>query len=323
MQRSFTEKRKKMKHHLLVTSSPRYLVTSLLRYLATSLPRYIVTSLLLLLFSFCSNPEQTLPVKVISLNARYDNPADAPHDWQSRRPIIAATVLDSSADIVGFQEVLKNQLKDLDSLLPGFSFVSAGRDDGKEKGEACPVFYRSDRFEALASGTVWLSETPQDTGSMGWDAALPRIVTWVKLKDLKAGSGPGHHVFYFLNTHFDHVGDTARLESARLIRGFIREKTEGLPVIVTGDFNCGPDDLPYAALTAPGEGIPFLADACLASGSAGEPSFNGFGNPGDQRIDFIFTTGEWEVLGYAMPKTIRDGIFISDHYPVIATLRKK
>ena len=49
-------------------------------------------------------------------------------------------------DIIGMQEVLVNQLNYLKSNLKDYDFVGVGREDGKEKGEYAPIFYRKDRF---------------------------------------------------------------------------------------------------------------------------------------------------------------------------------
>lgn len=264
----------------------------------------------------CTSPEEG-PLNVMSLNIRLDVASDAPNDWKSRRPVIRETILGGDYDLLGFQEVLHNQLLDLDSMLTGYDHIGAGREDGDTKGEACAIFFKSDRFELIGKGTFWLSPDPSDTGSVGWDAALPRIVTWVMLKDKLSPGRPG---FYFLNTHFDHVGDTARQESAGTIVNFIREKTSGFPVIVTGDFNCGPASAPYSVITAEGR----LTDACTATGGTEEASFNGFGKSQEnERIDFIFTNDLLQPQSYQMLKIVRNGLYISDHYPVVATLKMK
>jgi endonuclease/exonuclease/phosphatase family metal-dependent hydrolase len=289
-----------------------------------SLPRFFAISLMLLLLSSCSWKDPKGSMVVMTLNARYDNPADAPNNWQSRRPVIVKTIVDKSADIIGFQEILKNQLDDLDSLLPWYDYIGVGREDGKDKGEFSPVFFKMNRFEALEYGTLWLSETPSDTGSVGWDAALPRILTWVKFRDLHQSHDGKFLEFYFLNTHFDHMGDTARLNSAFLIRDFISHKAS-FPVVLTGDFNCSASEPPYHVLTGITDGHPELTDACgptLTGDAMDEPTFNGFGKSTDnQRIDFIFTNNLWDIFSYETLKVKEGNIYISDHYPVISRIK--
>ena len=149
------------------------------------------------------------------------------------------------ADVVGLQEALRGQITDLEAALPQFGWFGSGRvaDRG---GEHSAVLFRKDRLEVLAESTFWLSETPAVAGSRSWDAALPRIVTWAKLRDRRDGTA-----FHLFNTHFDHLGEAARRESARLLLRKIAEIAgpDG-PVLVTGDFNTTPDSEPYRILTA-------------------------------------------------------------------------
>jgi endonuclease/exonuclease/phosphatase family metal-dependent hydrolase len=252
----------------------------------------------------------------MTFNIRYDNPADSINSWDNRKSLVVETLKTESPDIIGMQEVLLSQLTYLDGHLNDYGHVGVGRVDGKTSGEYVPVFYRSDHFNVVDWGTFWLSDTPEDTGSVGWDAALPRICTWVKFTDLETNKD-----FFFLNTHFDHMGQTARKESARLILDFIARNTASLPVIVTGDFNCSPEQEPYHILTSPDNG---LKDACLlANGPEGciEATFNGFGTSTEnERIDLVLVKGYWKVESSQMLKIRDKEMYISDHYPVICNL---
>jgi endonuclease/exonuclease/phosphatase family metal-dependent hydrolase len=276
-------------------------------------------ALFLALFISCRSAdgvEHGDSLKVMTFNIRFDNPADSINSWDNRKSLVVETLKTESPDIIGMQEVLLSQLTYLAGHLKGYGHVGVGREDGKTSGEYVPVFYRSDRYKVVEWGTFWLSSTPEDTGSVGWDAALPRICTWIHFTDLKTSEN-----FFFLNTHFDHMGQTARKESANLILDFIAENTKGLPVIMTGDFNCTPDQEPYSILTNSDNG---LLDACFLSASeicqAG--TFNGFGSADEtERIDLILLKSDWEVNSFQMLKINKGKMFISDHYPVVCILR--
>jgi endonuclease/exonuclease/phosphatase family metal-dependent hydrolase len=259
---------------------------------------------------------QDFPLKVMTLNIRLDTRADSVNWWENRRKLVTLSIRNADPDLLGMQEVLERQLIYLRDNLPGYSYAGVGRDDGKTAGEYSPVFYKNDRFEMIANGTFWLSPTPNDTGSVGWDAALTRICSWVRLKDKRTGEE-----FCFLNTHFDHMGVTARAESAKLISDFINTSTDGLPAILTGDFNSNPLEGPYQVLVTPGTG---LKDACMAANPPGgfnEETFNGFGHAEQAgRIDFIFFKGKWTVGSYEVPKIKFGDLYISDHWPVLAKL---
>lgn len=260
--------------------------------------------------------EEDVTVKVMSFNIRFDNPADGPDAWPHRKDWVAE-IIREHAEVVGMQEVKKNQLDELKERLPGYEFYGVGRDDGKEGGEYVPLAWKKDRFEAIDQGVFWLSETP-DTPSNGWDADLNRVSTWARLKDMQTGKQ-----FLVLNTHFDHRGEQARRESGKLMREWVSKNAKGDPAIVTGDFNTTANAVPYKNLTADA-GETTLRDARgLAKKPEGpESTWNGFKEvvPG-RRIDFIFTTAPVEVQGFCTLDGTREGRFPSDHLPIIATLK--
>jgi endonuclease/exonuclease/phosphatase family metal-dependent hydrolase len=259
-------------------------------------------------------------LRVMSFNVRYGSANDGEDRWEKRRELFFHTIEAFRPDLLGGQEVLAFQADEMRKRLDGHGYVGAGRDDGKEKGEMTPIHFRTDRFEKLDEGHFWLSEEPDRPGSRGWDAALPRIASWVKLRDREA-----KREFYFFNTHFDHRGQKARLESARLLRKRIEALPKDTPVIVTGDFNAGEGSEPYRALVG-GEN-PKLIDSYRAvhpERAKDEGTFHGFkGTRTGARIDWIFHTEHFTPTAAAIDHTSQDGRYPSDHYPVTAVLRWK
>ncbi len=254
----------------------------------------------------------------MSYNIRLDLASDGDNAWPHRRKALAGVVAYYAPDIVGMQEVLLHQKQNLEADLPAYVFVGAARDDGKDKGEFSPLGYRRDRFALVASGTFWLSPTP-DVPGKGWDAAYPRVATWARLRD-KASK----HVLLVVNTHMDHVGTTARLEGARRIRRWIgAHRKPGEAVVLMGDFNSPTASPAYAAITEPGAGA--LRDTLTISrtphfGPAG--TFNAFKIEQDEPspIDHIFVGEGVSVLRHATLTQQTGGKLPSDHYPVLADL---
>ncbi|MEA1887943.1 MAG: endonuclease/exonuclease/phosphatase family protein [Bacteroidota bacterium] len=265
------------------------------------------------------NSDQGIKLEVLSLNIRYDNPADASNDWPSRKDFVLSFLKDESPDIFGFQEVLWHQYNFLDSALDSYESIGVGRDDGKSKGEMTPVFYRGDRFRAIDSGTFWLSETPDVPGSKGWGAVLPRIVTWARLEESHSKSS-----FYFFNTHYSHMSDSARLMSSHIILEEVKKIAGDSPFVITGDFNMLPGSKAYATLTGGGHEGVLIIDAYLISETeiAGlDYTYNGFSDDkGEGRIDYIFVDSRAEVLNYQIPEVKQGELFLSDHSPVKATV---
>ena len=190
-------------------------------------------SLFLIFLSVCGAvvAKSPIDVKIISYNIR-TLARDGENSWQFRKHATKNMVEQHKPDAFGLQEAMLPHMQYIDSVCPQYARVGVGRSDGKNGGEFSCIYYNKERFDLLDSGTFWLSETP-DQVSRGWDAALPRIVTWAKLRD-KATK----RKFFYFNTHFDHIGKSARVESSKLIVEKIREIAgKKATVVLTGDFN--------------------------------------------------------------------------------------
>ena len=263
------------------------------------------------------------PLCVMTYNIRYENQWDTGTiSWTNRKDFILSTILFHKADLIGMQEVLHSQLMFFDSMLKNFSRVGAGREDGKEKGEYAPIFFNHNLFEHIQDSIFWLSQTPSQV-SKGWDAALERICTWVKLKDKRSGK-----IFFVFNTHFDHIGLQAREESAKLILREIKRIAQEVPVILTGDFNTAENTSPISVITGKESGKEFfLYDAMYRSVLPHHGSYKTFcgfkvkeGVIGD-RIDYIFVTKHFSVLTHATLTDFKGDYFPSDHFPVMSEVK--
>ena len=278
----------------------------------------LIAAAALLAACWQADPEPARLV-AMSFNIRLDNPADGPDRWANRRERVAATIAVQAPDVVGLQEVLLHQQAFLSESLPDYGHYGAGRDDGQQKGESTPVFFRKDRFAMLDQGTFWLSETPGTPGSVGWDAAITRICSWVLLQEF----GTDKRLYVF-NTHFDHIGEQARVESAALIRRKIAEIAGTQPWVLLGDFNSAPGSAAYRRLTDATGDMAVLIDTYTHAEQAPagpDSTWNGFSEiePG-RRIDYVFTGKRIRPLSLDILVDQRDGRFSSDHLPIVATL---
>lgn len=262
----------------------------------------------LLLFA---GPALAVPLRVLTLNIRYDEPRDGANRWEHRREAVAA-LIESEVDLAGLQEALASQVADLRARLPDFDFESRGREIQPERGEACPVLWRRSRYERLAGGTFWLSDSPEQPGSRTWGNTLPRICTWVELRD-RADGRP----LRLYNVHLDNASPPARARGLDLARQHADAWTEGIALLV-GDFNEPPSAPAPAALRA----SPTWADAWPIDAEAQGGTFNGWrAAPPYPRIDYIFyrRADDLTVISATSPRTRTPttGGWISDHFPVI------
>src|SRR4026207_453076 len=173
---------------------------------------------------------QSQELNVMTFNIRYNNKNDSLNAWPYRKDNAASQVKFHNVHILGVQEALHDQIMDLSQSLTKYKYTGVGRDDGKTKGEYSAIFYDTTRLKLIESSTFWLSLTPEVPGSKGWDADITRIVTWARFKD-----NISKKIFFVFNTHFDHIGQEARRESAKLIKRRVKEIAGNNPVIITGD----------------------------------------------------------------------------------------
>ena len=263
------------------------------------------------------------PLRVMSFNIRYGTANDGDNAWPNRRELLFKTIEAFDPDLLGIQEALASQCDELRERMRGHAFVGTGRDDGKRKGEFSAILFRSDRFEKVDDGQFWLSETPEVPGSKGWDADIARIATWVRLRDRAAPQGTPP--LLVMNTHFDHRGANARLESAKLIVRKLAELQPKGPVVLMGDLNTDEESAPYLHLVEQRAAGPRLMDGYRAlhpERAKEEATFNGFkGTRVGNRIDYILHTPEFAAVEATIDRTAEGERYPSDHYPVTAVLR--
>ena len=243
-------------------------------------------------------------LKIISFNIRYnsrDN-IDGENGWPNRRDAVARMINEERPAAIGLQEALIDQLEYLDKALPAYRRVGVGRDDGDKKGEFMAIYYDTTRLELLYGGTRWLSDTPH-IPSLGWDAACRRTATVAIFYDRQSKNW-----FYYINTHLDHVGKTARAEGAKYIASLVPADAA---VIVGGDMNSTVEDTIFQNLY----NIGLQSARELTSRTSHADTYNAFGKGKGSLIDHFFVRDvkvqQFRTLDgdYGVP-------YISDHYPI-------
>lgn len=251
-------------------------------------------------------------IRVMSYNVRFDNPGDGADSWAHRRTRVAHVIRTGDPDLLGVQESLLGQIRDLEAELPGYSWIGVGREGG-DRGEFCAILFKTSRVRILEHGTFWLSSSPDEVGSIGWDASLPRIATWALVRDVRSGS-----TSFAVNTHVDHKGRRAQIESARMLVREVDDRSGARPTVVMGDFNFEDDSEPYRILTSAwqdtyrtareghqGPDATFVQDRRAGGIASG------------RRLDYIFVRGASTRRHRILPDSWQ-GRIPSDHLPVVA-----
>lgn len=259
--------------------------------------------------------ETPTTLTVITFNLRYASD-EPPQSWAQRRPVTHALIEKWAPDVIGTQEGLYRQLKDLEMDLPAYRWIGIGREGGS-RGEFMAVFYRTERLEPLAFDHLWLSDTPEVIGSRNWGNRLPRTLTWVKFRDRRNGQG-----FYFFNTHFSNRSQLARERSAELVLDRINSLKTDLPVLLVGDFNAAAGNSKvYELLVGPEKLIDTWVMAERRSEAVGTRHDYGAPDRDGPRIDWILARGPVHTVATEIVTFALDGQYPSDHFPVVARVR--
>ena len=276
-----------------------------------------------------SKEVQDIDITVMSFNIRgwSDRKQDGVNAWVSRAQFSTETINKHAPYIAGLQEYdHRMNTPVFAEHLPHYERVN---------GPECvpdrynPVLWTPSRLALVEHSGFWLSETP-DQKSIGWGSSEERAATTVLFRDLQLGSQ-----FLHVNTHFEVRVDQARIESARLIlQRTERYRRDGMPIVVTGDFNASHYLAPNAVYTSTPHNLftsEGFTDAFLHAhpNSPNPPytfhDYEGREYKGDKYgswlIDHIlhrgFTQRSYAILRDAQTKEPK---YPSDHYPIMAQL---
>jgi endonuclease/exonuclease/phosphatase family metal-dependent hydrolase len=259
-------------------------------------------------------------VRVMTFNIRYNNPGDGIYSWEARRHMVVKVIREANPGIIGLQEVLKGQLEHLATDLPAYMAFGVGRDDGRNAGEFSPVLFDTARYSLLKGSVFWISETPAIPGSISWNSACTRIVTWVCLAGKR-----DRDTLYVFNTHFDHISREARENGARMLVEAIDSLCPSYPAVITGDFNSTDSTAAYRILTSGSPVTLFDTRRSAPDHSEISTTFIGFPADPDKRevIDFIFINTQLKTRSYRIIPYNEAGRYPSDHLPVLVNLEIK
>ena len=252
-------------------------------------------------------PNKDGEIRIVSCNVRYLTHLDlGKKSWFFRADKLVADVAAQTPGVIGFQEVTKWQYTYLVDTLTGYDSVITYRDNAKGS-EGCPVFYNTDLYELVDKGSFWLSETP-DVMSKDWGSGCYRVCSYVILTDRASGKN-----FVVFNTHLDHVSDEARINGIRVVLDRITW-FGGLPAVIMGDFNAEEDSVTYENVTEN-----FLDARYEAAKATGAGTFHDWGQMEARwRIDyFMISKTGFRVLRYDVLDILHDGVYASDHNPIV------
>ena len=214
----------------------------------------------------------------------------------------------------------------------GHLYTSVGKGRDGSSGEHSAIFYRTDMFTCIASGTKWLSATPDQAGSKysyteggaTYTSNYPRIMTYVILQRKSDGVK-----FIYVNAHLDNNGDNGGTVAESIRKGQVEillaeiqklyQKHGNLPTIVSGDFNAQPGTASYKAMTSNG----FVDSSKVTKQGEIKPTYNNMDDSFAGVIfDYIFVSSDLAnaVKNYTVTPSKKDGQWFSDHNAITAII---
>lgn len=259
--------------------------------------------------------EASARVKILCCNIRKDLPQDyeTGNGWEQRKDLCLEVIAARKGDVVCVQECTGGQFA---FLRNGLGYESYGLSNPTpEYHPFNAIFFSGTRFDMVTAGGFWLSETPHVPGSKSWDSARPRFANWVMLKDRESGID-----VVIWNSHFDHVGQTARENQARCLVEAAQAFPDTLPQLFAADCNANANNPAIQALKAGG-----WTDTYSAIHGPDDPGFTYHAFLGENyspsgpenehgKIDFIFARGPVKVVSADIIRESRNDRYPSDHY---------
>ena len=248
-------------------------------------------------------------MKIITCNIRCFGGDDGDDHWVHRKDYCAQVIREQHPDLIGFQEMWRQQFDDLLPLFPEYACYALA-DEALSLHPMNTIFYRRDAFQLVSQGGYWLSPTPHVPGSLGWDSACVRLAAWVRLIDKASGSE-----FRLVNTHLDHVGQLARENQARIVNEDAAAYPADYPHLLSGDMNCAAGNPAIDTFLKEGWQDTYAQVHGTDDPGATFHSFQGPDFNGDLgKIDWIFSRGAVRATGAEIIRDHNQGRYPSDHY---------
>lgn len=252
-----------------------------------------------------------MKIKACSTNIRFENPNDLVNDWPNRRPLYSEFLEVQQFDLVGTQEGREKQIREFHAL-SNLNIIADHR-SWIEIRMYPTLFFNPNKFKLINAGDFWLSETPELAGSSSFESAFPRLATWAILIDLESNK-----TIFVANMHLDHVKESTRIKQVEVAIEMINKINHAkFPIIVMGDFNDKPEGTVYQMITSKLA----LKDHWKIKNIPEESSHHGFTGKNDDghRIDWFLVSSEFNCDKIYLDKTKKNDLYLSDHFPLVAT----
>lgn len=265
-------------------------------------------------------PEETViagqKVSVMSYNL------DADMSTYKKRSAGMLSIMQSYApNSIGVQEARPGWMNFLIKNLTGYSFIGVNA-NGKTPGDkgynsddalSTYIFYNSEKYDVVDSGTFWLSKTPDVPSIYSNTVDCYRTCNWAIFRDKTTG-----FVYAHFNAHLDWMDVSATDYQISLIRDqMLKVIAMGIPVFATGDYNTDEGTSTYKLMLKAQQigDSKYLTDDSMDIGTY--PHYDDYDVNTTEPIDFCFVSKELlTVTKYRVVNDKPDGEYVSDHFGI-------
>lgn len=245
---------------------------------------------------------------VLSSNIRFSTPNDGVQAWSNRLPLISQRFNQLNPLVIATQEGRRPQLNELALKLKDYQLVDQHRHWIEERMYPC-LFVNKALSKIISSGDIWLSQTPHLAGSKSFGSAFPRLCTWCHLQLIES-----QRQIFIINLHLDHLHSETRAKQIEVLVQEIESiRIKEIPLVLMGDFNEGPEQAVRQYITSKWKNI---YDPWDREEETSYHKFQGHLENG-ARIDWIMLDDSLKCHEIELDKFHSNGIFLSDHFPVI------
>lgn len=249
-------------------------------------------------------------IKVMTFNLRNETAADGINRFFLRTHRVLEAIRNEDPHLIGFQEVTDEMRAFLrDALKEEYAFIGGGFDKNY-RSVGNPIAFKRDALELVGLETKWLSGTPDIPGSRYEESdqsKYPRYYHFATFRVIAT-----NELLQLVNTHTDHTGKEARVLESRQLLELLR-RISNRSTVLMGDLNSTPDSEEIRLLSSE----PALGIKDVTAHIPG--TFHWWGSISNKKIDYIFTNLSC-LESHAVEDIPVDGVYISDHNPVVATL---
>lgn len=235
-------------------------------------------------------------------------------DFSKRRNAVLDVVSRYLPDSFGIQEGKQEWINLFGEKLGNiYSCVGEGNKEAGYSETFNNIYYKTDKFNLIEGGTIWLSDDIHAEGSKFAESKRVRTATYALLECKDSGK----RVLY-VNTHLDNLSATPRDKQVIVLLKLI--SSFDAPCVLTGDFNSKMDSNVYHTVTS------LMQDPRTdAAETTDDLTYNGLGEGWTGVIDYCFFTDDrFELLAYRVNTALYQGtVYPSDHNAVYTEYKIK